>query len=43
LGEAVALYFLNGLNYRTLARKMDIDRERAYVLVDAGLAWVAEC
>jgi hypothetical protein len=42
MGEAVARYYLNGVDYRLLGERMGISTRRASGLVQAGVSWVGE-
>ncbi len=40
MGDATALYFITGLNYAAVCRRLSIHRGRAVTLVTAGTGWV---
>ena len=42
MGEAVARYYLNGVDYRLLGERMGISTRRASGLVQAGVSWVSD-
>ena len=40
MGEVLRLHYFNSCNVSLTARKKRIDRKRAYVLIQSGIAWV---
>lgn len=40
IGDALAIYYLGGCNLSRAARALKINRKRADVLVQSGIAWI---